>query len=65
MYVVAVYTMGSFHGWATDPMTLDEVTSFVANPPEVWRPRPQDRLVIFELTTTEHLSAADSAESKA
>lgn len=49
-YVVALYTMGSFHGWASDPMDLDEAEEFVADPPGVWKPRPQDRLVIFELS---------------
>jgi hypothetical protein len=48
-YAVAIYTMGSFHGWATDPMTQDECEDFVADPPDVWAPRPQDTLVIFEL----------------
>lgn len=54
MYVVALYTHGSFHGWATDPLdSLDEAQAFVANPPECWAPRPQDRLVIYELTPEE------------
>lgn len=48
--VVALYTFGSFHGWATDPLSRKEAEAFVANPPDCWAPRPQDRLVIFELT---------------
>jgi len=51
MYVVAEYTMGSFRAWASDPMhSLDEAEAFVADPPDCWRPRPQDSLLIFELT---------------
>ena len=52
-YVVASYTFGSFHGWATDPGTLEEARAFVADPPDVWKPRPQDSLQIFELTPVE------------
>lgn len=52
-YVVALYTMGSFHGWATDTLTEAEARAFVADPPEVWAPRPQDTLVIFELTVVD------------
>jgi hypothetical protein len=48
-HVVGEFTHGSFHGWASDPMTLDEARAFVANPPDVWKPRPQDCLRIFEL----------------
>jgi hypothetical protein len=47
--VVAIFTFGSFHGWCTDPCSLDEAREFVRNPPAVWAPRPQDRLVILEL----------------
>lgn len=53
MYVVALYTHGSFNGFATDPGTLDEAREFVADPPNVWRPRPQDSLLVFELTEVE------------
>ena len=49
-YAVALTTMGSFHGWATDPLDIDEAREFVADPPECWKPRPQDDLVIYELT---------------
>jgi len=53
-FVVALYTMGSFHGWATDTLsTEEEARTFVADPPEVWAPRPQDALVIFELTVVD------------
>lgn len=48
-YAVALYTFGSFHGWASDPMTLAEAEEFVENPASAWAPRPQDRLVTFEL----------------
>jgi hypothetical protein len=48
-YVVAFYTHGSFHGWATDPVTLEDAEAFVADPPEEWMPRPQDSLEIFYL----------------
>lgn len=48
-YVVGTFTMGSFKEWCTDPGTLDEAREFVADPPEVWAPRPQDSLRIFEL----------------
>lgn len=49
-YAVALYTFGSFHGWASDPLSIEEAKAFVANPPDVWRPRQQDFLIIFELT---------------
>ena len=55
MYVVAIYTMGSFHGWATGPLSLDEAEDFVMDPPECWKPRPQDALVIYELTEEQYL----------
>lgn len=49
-YVVAMLTHGSFHGWVTDPLSHEEAVEFVADPPQVWRPRPQDTLVVYELT---------------
>lgn len=52
-HVVVSFTMGSFHGFATDPLTREECDAFVADPPPVWAPRPQDSLVIFELTRVE------------
>ena len=58
-YAVAEYTFGSFHGWVTDPMSEDECREFVAHPPGVFVPRPQDELVIFELT---RLEATDAQE---
>ena len=48
-YVVAMFTHGSFHGWASDPLTEEEAAEFVADPPGTWKPRPQDELRIFEL----------------
>lgn len=48
-YVVAEYTFSSFRGFADDPGTLEEARAFVADPPSIHRPRPQDELVIFEL----------------
>ncbi|WWT39718.1 hypothetical protein [Microcystis phage Mwe-JY05] len=55
-YVVAMFTMGSFRQFVTDPGPLDEAKAFVADPPEYSRPRPQDSLQIFELTTVEEES---------
>lgn len=49
-YVVAMFTMGSFREFVTDPGTLDEAMEFVADPTECHRPRPQDSLRIFELS---------------
>jgi hypothetical protein len=49
-YVVALYTFGSFHGFASDPSSLDEARAFVASPPAAWYPRQQDTLVILEVT---------------
>lgn len=48
-YVVAEYTHGSFRGFADEPGTLEEARAFVANPPSIYEPRPQDSLAIFEL----------------
>lgn len=49
-YVVALYTMGSFREFVTDPVTLEEAREFVADPPRPWHPlRPQDSLRVFEL----------------
>ena len=53
MFAVALYTFGSFHGWATDPMDREDVDEFVRNPPPEWAPRPQDQLVIFSLEREE------------
>lgn len=52
-YVVAMYTMGSFREFVTDPVTLSEAREFVADPPEYARPRPQDSLRVFELEETD------------
>ena len=52
-YAVALFTFGAFHGWATDPLTYQEALNFTSDPPEVWAPRPQDALVIFELTAVD------------
>lgn len=52
-HAVALYTFGSFHGWATDPCSLDEARAFVADPPPEWAPRQQDSLRIFELFVVE------------
>ena len=49
-YVIGSFTFGSFRGWATDPLDAEEVRKFLADPPGVWQPRPQDELVVFELT---------------
>lgn len=53
MYVVALHTFGSFHGFASDPLELEEAKAFVADPPDIWRPRPQDSLDIYELVEVE------------
>lgn len=50
LYAVALYTHGSFHGWASDPMDLEDCQEFVADPPDCWAPRRQEQLVIYELT---------------
>ena len=52
-YAVALYTFGSFHGFASDPGSLGDAKAFVAAPPDVWKPRPQDSLVILELVPFE------------
>lgn len=49
MHAVALYTHGSFHGWATDPVSEEDARAFVADPPDGWKPRPQDSLRIFAL----------------
>ncbi len=53
-HAVALYTHGMFAQWASDPMSLDEAREFVANPSSsIWEPRPQDQLVILQLTEVE------------
>ncbi|MGH9095291.1 MAG: hypothetical protein ACRDXE_09035 [Acidimicrobiales bacterium] len=60
VYVVGMFTMGSFKGWCTDPMTLAECREFVADPPQVWAPRPQDALCVFELVEINEDEEKDS-----
>ena len=52
-HVVAMFTMGSFREFSTDPMSEQEARDFVANPPEIHKPRPQDHLRIFRLEPVE------------
>lgn len=52
-YAVAMYVMGGFSEWVTDPGPLEEAQEFIANPPEWHALRPQDHFVIFELRRVE------------
>lgn len=49
-YAVAIYVMGGFSEWVTDPGTLEEAQEFIADPPDVHTLRPQDHFVVFELS---------------
>ncbi|GEB16700.1 hypothetical protein NSI01_50150 [Pimelobacter simplex] len=53
LHAVVQFTHGTENGFVDFFPNEAEARAFVEDPPEVWAPRPQDSLRIFELVEVE------------